>query len=86
MKLKNGIYYSHHNAFCRAVLTFAGEYNSQVFITTHSDEWLESLASVIDTSVDDVALWRAERVDGVPVIRQFTGKQVPIGIDAGEVR
>jgi ABC-type Mn2+/Zn2+ transport system ATPase subunit len=85
-EVENGVYYLHHNAFCRAVLTLADEYNSQIFMTTHSDEWLESLASTIDTSIDDVALWRAERVDGVPVIRQFTGKQVPIGIDAGEVR
>ena len=85
-EVENGIYYSHHKAFCKAILTFASEYNSQLFITTHSEEWLESLADVIDTSLDDVALWRAERVGGAPLIRQFTGKQVPIGIDTGEVR
>jgi ABC-type lipoprotein export system ATPase subunit len=83
---ENGIFHSHHNAFWEMLLTYAREYNSQIFLTTHSEEWLESLAVVMNSELDDVALWRAERVKEVSTIRQFTGKQVPLGIRSGEVR
>ena len=83
---ENGLFHSHHNASWETLLTFAREYNSQIFLTTHSEEWLESLAVVMNSELDDVALWRAERVNAVPTIRQFTGKQVPLGIRSGEVR
>lgn len=85
-EIENGLFHTHHAAFWRVILRFAREYNSQVFLTTHSEEWLESLVEVLDNKMDDVALWRAERVKDLPVIRQFTGKQVPAGIRSGEVR
>jgi predicted ATPase len=85
-ELENGLYYSHHRAYWKAVLAFSREYNSQLFLTTHSEEWLEALAAVMDAKTDDIALWRAERVNGIPTIRQFFGKQVPVGIRSGEVR
>lgn len=85
-ELENGIFHTHHKAFWCALLSFARKYEGQLFITTHSEEFLEALAEAIDIKEDDVSLWRTRRVDGRPEVRQFFGKQVPIGIKAGEVR
>jgi len=35
---------------------------------------------------DDIALWRLERDDDGPVVRQFAGQKVLDGIVAGEIR
>jgi ABC-type lipoprotein export system ATPase subunit len=83
---ENGLFHTHHKAYWKIILRFARDYKSQMFVTTHSDEWLEALALVMESKLDDVALWRVERGNGPPVIRQFTGKQVPAGIRSGEVR
>lgn len=85
-EIENGIFHTHHEAFWRLLLNFANSYDSQLFITTHSEECLEALAKVIDVKKNDVSLWRATRQRGVPQFKQFFGKQVPIGIKAGEVR
>ena len=83
---ENGLFHTHHDGYWRAVLRFAHQYNSQLFITTHSEEWLNSLARVANPTKDDIGLWRAERVKGHPIIRQFNEKQMFAGIKSGEVR
>jgi ABC-type Mn2+/Zn2+ transport system ATPase subunit len=86
-EVENGIYYSHHEAFCRAMLAFAREYNSQLFVTTHSEEWLESLSSSYIAKKDDVSLWRLGRSKEGPTVKQFTGESLKTSIDiGGEVR
>lgn len=85
-EIENGIFHTHHESFCKRLLDFAKSYESQLFITTHSEEFLEALSLAIDIKTDDVSLWRAKRVEGRPIFKQFFGKQVPIGIKAGEVR
>jgi ABC-type transport system involved in cytochrome c biogenesis ATPase subunit len=86
-EVENGIYYSHHAAFCRAMLAFANEYDSQLFVTTHSEEWLESLSSSYIAKKDDVSLWRLGRSKEGPTVKQFTGESLKTSIDiGGEVR
>jgi energy-coupling factor transporter ATP-binding protein EcfA2 len=83
---ENGIYYRHHRASWAALLSFARQYDSQLFLSTHSEEWLEALVDVAD-DMSDVALWRIERTDAGTVIRQFSGETFRAGIETGgEVR
>jgi energy-coupling factor transporter ATP-binding protein EcfA2 len=83
---ENGIYYKHYRASWAGLLSFARQYESQLFLSTHSEEWLEALVDVAD-DMSDVALWRIERTDAGAVIRQFSGKTFKAGIETGgEVR
>jgi len=84
---ENGLYYKHHTTVWTWLLTFARVDESQLFLSTHSEEWLEALfAATNDTN--DIALWRVERSKvGPAIIRQFSGKTFMAGIETGgEVR
>jgi ABC-type transport system involved in cytochrome c biogenesis ATPase subunit len=86
-EIENGIYYRHHESMWRSLLKFARGYEGQLFVTTHNDEWLKSLVAAAGDQVDDIALWRMERdKNNRPLLRQFEGEQVMIGIEAGGVR
>ena len=85
-EIENGLFYKHQSALWRGLLTLAQKYDGQLFLTTHSEEWLEALVEAAGDEVDDLSLWRAERSKNGPVVRQFSGKQVAAGIKAGEVR
>lgn len=85
-ELENGIYHKHYEHVWRSFLGFAREYDSQLFTTTHNEEWLEALVAAAGKQLDDIALWRLERTDGQPILRQFSGKQTAAAIKAGEVR
>jgi ABC-type transport system involved in cytochrome c biogenesis ATPase subunit len=85
-EIENGIFHTHLESFWRILLNFSNNYHSQIFVTTHSEECLEALAKAIDVEKNDVSLWRASRQAGSAKFKQFFGKQVPIGIKAGEVR
>jgi AAA domain len=69
----NGIYFRRHRAFWRTILTFARTFDAQLFLTTHNEEWLRALADEAGDDTNDLSLWRTERAEGVPVIRQFPG-------------
>lgn len=69
----NGVYFKRHRAFCRTLLTFSREFDAQLFLSTHNEEWLSALAYEAGDKTDDLALWRVERSDGGPVIQQLPG-------------
>ena len=56
-EIENGLYYKHHKKYWDAILHFGRNYESQIFLTTHSREWLE-LSGAAGDEVDDIALWR----------------------------
>ena len=85
-EIENGIYYRHQVAIWRALLATARAYSTQIFMSTHSEEWLEALAEAAGDKFDDVSLWRMERSERGPEIHRFSGKKVIAGIKAGEVR
>jgi hypothetical protein len=87
-EMEDGIYHKHHEALWRAVLTMARSYKAQLFVTTHSDEWLTSLVGAAGNDLDDITLWRIERSDsGQPDLFQFGGPLLRDGIEQGaEVR
>lgn len=86
-EMENGVYHEHHTAVWRSILSLVRQYECQLFTTTHSEEWLEALIEAAGDDVSDLALWRLERADGGPVLRQFFGKTFKGSIEAGgEVR
>lgn len=85
-EIENGIYYKHNKAWWRNLLFFAKKYDCQLFLSTHSQEWLEALVEITDEKADDFSLCRIERTSSGPDIKQFNGKQMSAAIKVGEVR
>jgi len=75
-----------HKEVWSALLSFASEYNVQIFTTTHSKEWLIALIAASqdsDIELDDLNLWRIEWVGGRPKIFEFNGHTLLNGIEYG---
>jgi hypothetical protein len=87
-EIENGIFYTKHVPFCRALLRFAREYECQLFLSSHSQEWLRALIEAAGKDVADISLWRIERAPkSGPSIQRFSGKTFKAGIEhGGEVR
>jgi predicted ATP-dependent endonuclease of OLD family len=86
-EIENGLFHTHHDAYWKAIIEFSREFNSQIFLTTHSEEWIESLARIYTAKKDDVSLWRLGRSKDGPIVKQFTGESLKTSIDiGGEVR
>lgn len=86
-EMENGVYHEHHTAIWRSILFLARQQQCQLFTTTHNEEWLEALVEAAGEHVSDLALWRLERINDRPVLRQFFGKTFKGSIEAGgEVR
>lgn len=83
---ENGVYHTHHKSYWRALLSYARTFDCQLFVSTHSEEWLEALAAVADQDLDDISLWRLERGTHGPIVRQFVGRQAVGALKVGEVR
>ncbi len=57
-ELENGIHFSRHEKMAEQILTFAREYNTQVFASTHSSEFLKSVVPVIKKHPQDFTFIR----------------------------
>jgi Fe-S cluster assembly ATPase SufC len=83
----NGIYFKRHAAFWKTILTFARTFDSQLFLSTHNEEWLAALAQVAGDETDDIALWRVIRGDDGPIVHQFAGTAFKAAEEyGGEIR
>ncbi len=88
-EIENGLYHKHQRSFWRWLLSFSQNYDDQLFVSTHSEEWLQALVSVADEkSMKDIAFWRIERDEkGKTVLYEFEGLTLKAGVDQGaEVR
>jgi AAA15 family ATPase/GTPase len=84
-EVEDGIFYKHQARIWGDIVSLARKQESQLFVTTHSEEWLE--AAFADGDLSDTSLWRVTREGGKPVLRQFSGKQIAITLDSsGEIR
>ena len=87
-EIEAGLYHRHVKGLWKSILTFAHTYDSQLFVTTHSEEWLEALVDAAQPAIlAEISLWRIERTPSGPVIRQFSGQTLKAGIETGgEIR
>jgi hypothetical protein len=85
-EIENGIYFKHQPAVWRGLASLARRSESQLFITTHNEEWLEAIFDEA-VNVGDISLWRLEMTDDGPALRQFSGTQIAVAVQtSGEVR
>jgi ABC-type branched-subunit amino acid transport system ATPase component len=86
-EIENGLYYKHYKKYWEAILDFSRKNDCQLFLTTHSLEWLRGLTAAFGDKADDIVLWRVERdSQNAPVFRQFFAEQVIVGIESGGIR
>jgi AAA15 family ATPase/GTPase len=86
-EVESGIYHSHQDRFAKALLALSREYQTQLFMTTHSDEWIRNFMEEVPENPNDVAFWRMERNrDQKPIMRRFTVAEFSSGMAAGEMR
>jgi hypothetical protein len=84
-EMENGIFYKHKSALWRSLIHLCRKNNSQMFLTTHDEEWLAALVDV-GGDLDDIVLWRLVRTKRGRVLRQIPGRALKAGLVAGEVR
>lgn len=83
-EIENGIFYAHHESVWRGLLALARNYQTQLFMTTHSEEWVRALFAATGEQNQDIAIWRLERDENNrPVLHQFEGRQIINAIKHG---
>lgn len=81
-EIENGIYHKHHSELWRSLLSLSREYNTQLFITSHSLECLRAMRdAVTDEDMSEMMFGRVVRVDGRPIIRQFEGADLMAALE-----
>jgi predicted ATPase len=86
-EFENGVYFQRYQQYCQALLKFAYESDGQLFITTHSDQFLKALIAAGSEHIDDISLIRAERGDNGSTVSVLDGEQFRDTIlYGGEVR
>lgn len=63
-----------------ALRDFSASYSTQLFVATHSAEWLNGLLPVIKGHEKDFSLLRADTVNGKHVVERFAGEQLRAAI------
>ena len=86
-EIESGIYYARQKKLAEALCAVAREYDSQLVMTSHSEEWLSNFLSAVGNNDEDVALWRMERHKDYRLkMRRFTAKEFASGFSVGEMR
>lgn len=87
-EIENGIFHTRYPTLMKALLNFAREYETQLFVSTHSKEMLDGFIAATEDKVSDIALWRLERSEDSEIqVLRFDGKAFKAGVQYGtEVR
>lgn len=86
-EIENGLHFSRHERFWQQILLAAKTYNTQLFASTHSLEFLRKAVPVLEQNPDEFSLVRLYQRDGVGNIAVVTGEDAFDLISAGlEVR
>jgi hypothetical protein len=83
-EVENGIYFSHLPSVWRSILALLREYDSQMFVTTHSMECLEALVTASGDTTSDIALWRTDRQDSEIKVSRLRGDVLRAAVEYGE--
>ena len=82
-EIENGLYYDVLPGAMSTILDLCKENNTQVFISTHSVEYLQSLAPLIRRSPDDFTLIRTEQTNGSATAIRFHGDELLNALEQG---
>jgi hypothetical protein len=84
---ESGIYHARQASYAKALIQLARDYQTQVVMTTHSDEWLRNFLSAVEEKDEDISFWRMERnKEGLSRLLPFTVKEFTSGLSMGEMR
>ncbi len=76
-EIENGVYYKHFSSCWKLILDFSRLYNAQLFMTTHSLEWIKALFEVCGDDNTDISIWRLERGESLqPDISVYSGAEI----------
>lgn len=85
--IEDGFYFDRMESICKTIYRFALDNDAQIFATTHSREFLNSMQSVVREHEDDFALLHAQRDNGACSIRTIKGKFLEASLEQGiEIR
>ncbi len=82
-EIENGWYYAKQHDMWEAITKVAEDQHTQLFVTTHSREFLEQIAKTVKESDKDYRLVRAERKNGTSEITEFSGREFSNAISSG---
>ncbi len=86
-EMENGLYFDIMSLASAATLDAARESNTQLFVTTHSLEYLRALLPVVEKYPDDFRLLRTTKDNGRSEIDCFDGRRFAAALDEGlEIR
>ena len=86
-EIENGIFYEKYPAIWRILYSFAQKTESQIFVTSHSDECLRALPDIIDGKPNDFSLLRTSRENGACKVEHINGIAVKAALSGGnEIR
>ena len=86
-EMENGLYFDLMDTASAAILDAARESNTQLFVTTHSLEYLRALLPVVREHPDDFRLLRTTKDNGASAIDCFDGRHFAAALEEGlEIR
>ena len=86
-EMENGLYFDLMGRASAAILDAARASNTQLFVTTHSLEYLRALLPVVREYPDDFRLLRTTKENGASAIDCFDGQHFAAALEEGlEIR
>ena len=86
-EVENGLYYKLLTPMWNMLMKHCKDNKCQLIVTTHSKEFLDSLAPLVAVNEKDFSLLRTELENGEATISSFSGKEFAAAIESGfEVR
>ncbi len=86
-EVENGFYYKLLTPMWRILMKQCKENNCQLIVTTHSKEFLDSIAPLVERNKEDFSLLRTEWKNGEATVSNFSGEEFAAAITSGfEIR
>jgi energy-coupling factor transporter ATP-binding protein EcfA2 len=82
-EIEDGIHWTRHEGITNALLRFARKYQTQLFLSTHSKEWLNAFIKGVGDDSSDVQLLRLERTSNGPELFQIPGDKMRTSAEYG---
>lgn len=82
-EIENGFYYTKFASVWDGITHSCEENNTQLFVTTHSMEFLRAALPSVSQKLGSFELLRTEKPDGFCTVKQFSGKEFEAGLVQG---
>ncbi len=86
-EIENGIFYDQYQLVWKSLIDLAKQNDTQLFISTHSYEFLQAILPTMKDNENDFTLLRVEKENGTSSISSFIGKEMEAALAKGaEIR